>query len=217
MKQETLIRLEQIIKKIDDGNIFVIIAIVTIVIYPFLAIYEVGKYVVRKVTGMVYDSKSQEWISKEEMLKEKIKNREIALKVKSHVTPNKNDRFYFFEKRELVIPYDKIVYVETTYNVKIHRFFVENAEWLDTWQKWHGWDIASYNYEDIKEGMFYPEDFAVFKHGFLWHSPMSSWDKESDIFGNIHYYYEIDPDSSTSIKEQMELFMRKIYDSIDWG
>ena len=46
---------------------------------------------------------------------------------------------------------------------------------------------------------------------------MSSWDKESDLFGNIHYYYEIDPDSDIPIKEQMELFMRQIYDVVDWA
>lgn len=217
MKQETLIRLDQILKKVDDANIFVLIAIVTVIIYPFLAIYEVCKYIVRRVTGKVYDSTSKEWISKEEQLKEKVENREISLKVENHVPPNKDDRFYFFEKRKLIIPYDKLVYVETVYNDKLHCFFEENEEWLDTWQKWHGWDIVSYNYEDIKEGMLYPEDFAVFKHGFLWHSPTSSCDKDSDIFGNIHYYFEIDPDSATPIKDQMELFMHKIYNNIDWG
>ena len=171
----------------------------------------------RKLKGKVYDSASKEWITKEEQLKEKQKNREIPLTVENHVTPNKNDRFFFFEKRKLSIPYDKLVYVETEYNEKLHNFFSDNAEWLETWQKWHGWDFAEYSYEEIKEGMFYPQDFAVFKHGFLWHSPMSSWDTESDLFGNIHYYYEIDPDSDTPIKQQMELFMRQIYDVVDWA
>ena len=221
MKQESLIRLDKILNKVDDGNVFVVTAIVTIIIYPFIAIYQIWKYVVRKVKGKVYDPKSQEWITKEEqdkkILKEKLTNREIPLKVENHIMPNKDDRFYFFEKRKLTIPYDKLAYVETTYNEKLHRFFEDNAEWLDSWQKWHGLDIASYSYEDIKEGMLYPQDFAVFKHGFLWHSPMSSWDKDSDIFGSIHYYFEINPDSDIPIKDQMELFMRKIYENIDWG
>ena len=225
MKQATLIRLEQILNKVEKGNEFVIIAIISIIICPFIAIYEACKYVVRKirgmVQGMVYDADRDKWITKKEKAKERLKekqtNREIPLKIENHVMPKKNGRFYFFEKRKIIIPYDKLVYVETTYNEKMHRFFEENAEWLDTWQKWHGWDIVSYSYEDIKEGMLYPEDFVVFKHGFLWHSPRSSWDKESDIYGNIHYYFEIDPDSTTSIKEQMELFIRQIYDAIDWA
>ena len=205
MKQEALIRLDNILEYIDKGNMYVIAGIATIIAIPFLVINEVWKYIVRIIKG------------KNDKLKEKLKNREIPLTVENHVTPNKNDKFFFYEKRKLKIPYDKLVYVETDYCEKLHHFFSDNAEWLETWQKWHGWDIAEYSYEDIKEGMLYPQDFAVFKHGFLWHSPMSSWDKESDLFGNIHYYYEIDPDSDTPIKEQMELLMRQIYDVVDWA
>lgn len=205
MKQEALIRLDNILELIDKGNMYVIAGIATIIAIPFLVINEAWKYIARTIKG------------KNDKLKEKLKNREIPLTIKNHATPNKNDKFFFFEKRKLTIPYDKLVYVETDYCEKLHHFFSDNAEWLETWQKWHGWDIAEYSYEDIKEGMLYPQDFAVFKHGFLWHSPMSSWDKESDLFGNIHYYYEIDPDSDTPIKEQMELFMRQIYDVVDWA
>lgn len=205
MKQEALIRLDNILEYIDKGNMYVIAGIATIIAIPFLVINEAWKYIVRIIKG------------KNDKLKEKLKNREIPLTVENHVTPNKNDKFFFYEKRKLKIPYDKLVYVETDYCEKLHHFFSDNAEWLETWQKWHGWDIAEYSYEDIKEGMLYPQDFAVFKHGFLWHSPMSSWDKESDLFGNIHYYYEIDPDSDTPIKEQMELLMRQIYDVVDWA
>lgn len=205
MKQEALIRLDNILEYIDKGNMYVIAGIATIIAIPFLVINEAWKYIVRIIKG------------ENDKLKEKLKNREIPLTVENHVTPNKNDKFFFYEKRKLKIPYDKLVYVETDYCEKLHHFFSDNAEWLETWQKWHGWDIAEYSYKDIKEGMLYPQDFAVFKHGFLWHSPMSSWDKESDLFGNIHYYYEIDPDSDTPIKEQMELLMRQIYDVVDWA
>jgi len=205
MKQEALIRLDNILEYIDKGNMYVIAGIATIIAIPFLVINEAWKYIVRIIKG------------ENDKLKEILKNREIPLTVENHVTPNKNDKFFFYEKRKLKIPYDKLVYVETDYCEKLHHFFSDNAEWLETWQKWHGWDIAEYSYEDIKEGMLYPQDFAVFKHGFLWHSPMSSWDKESDLFGNIHYYYEIDPDSDTPIKEQMELLMRQIYDVVDWA
>lgn len=221
MKQKTLNRIDNILELIEKGNMYVIAGIATVIAIPFLMLNEVWKILVKILKGKVYDSASKEWITKKErennILKEKQKNREIPLTVKNHVTPNKNDRFFFYEKRKLTIPYDRLVYVETDYCEKLHRFFSDNAEWLETWQKWHGWDIAEYSYEDIKEGMLYPQDFAVFKHGFLWHSPMSSWDKESDLFGNIHYYYEIDPDSDIPIKEQMELFMRQIYDVVDWA
>lgn len=219
MKQETLIRIDKVLTWVDEGNTYVIAAIGTVIAIPFLLIYEAWKFIVRIVKGLVYDHDSKEWITKEEKeknkLKERQKNREIPLVVENHTTTNKDDRFYFFEKRKLTIPYDQLVYVENEYNEKMHRFFNDNADWLEDWQKWHGFDIANYDFEDIKEGMLYPQDFVVFKHGFLWHSPMSSWDKESDLFGNIHYYYEIDPESETSIKEQMDSFMSKIYNEID--
>ena len=130
MKQEALKRLDNILELIDKGNMYVIAGIATAVAIPFLLINEAWKYLARKLKGKVYDSASKEWITKEEQLKEKQKNREIPLTVENHVTPNKNDRFFFFEKRKLSIPYDKLVYVETEYNEKLHNFFSDNAEWL---------------------------------------------------------------------------------------
>lgn len=225
MKAETLFRIKKILEKIEKCNTFVILLVVVMSCFPFYVLYEAYKYIVRcidrKRKGLVYDQLYDEWVTKEKyaarVYKKKIEDREEPLVVKYHVTTDKDDVFFFFGKRKLVIPYDQLVYVETEYNEKLHQFFTDNAEWLEAWQKWHGWEIAEYDYEDIKEGMFYPEDFAVFRHGFLWHSPMSSGDNASGLSGSIHYYYEIDPDSAVPIKEQMEQFMRKIYHVIDWG
>ena len=221
MKEKTIIRIHRIIELVDKGNIYVIVGIATLLISPFLAIPELWKFIIRKVKGEVYDSSSGEWTTKEKLelklQKQKIENREIPLVSKKHVEPQRNERFYFFDKRKLIIPYDKLVYVETEYNETLHSFFKDNAEWLATWQKWHGWDIINVDYDDIKEGMFYPQDFHVFRHGFLWHSNFSSFDKESDLLGSIHYYYDIDLDSDIPIKEQMEQFMRKIYENVDWA
>lgn len=218
MKYETAERIYKTMQKVEEYNFYILIAIPFFVIYPFWALYEGYKYLVHKSRGDVRDPDSGEWTTKEKIeqnkLKVKMKNREIPLAVRNHIHPRKDDCFYFFEKRNLKIPTDKLVYVESEYNDTMHRFFNENTEWIDRWQRWYGFDIVDADYEDIKEGMFFPEDFAVFKHGFLWHSPISSRDREADIFGNIHYY-EIDPDSDISIKEQMDLFMRKIYDTID--
>lgn len=225
MKTETLFRIKKILEKIEKCNTFVIFLVFIISFIPFRALYEIYKYIVRFINkrrkGMVYDLLNDEWITKEKydarVLKEKIEAREEPLVVENHVVPDKDAQFFFFKKRKLIIPHDQLVYIETEYNEKLHQFFTDNAEWLETWQKWHGWEIAGYDYEDIKEGMFYPEDFAVFRHGFLWHSPMSSGDNASGLSGSIHYYYEIDPDSAVPIKEQMEQFMRKIYYVVDWG
>lgn len=215
----TLTKIAKTLDIIEKWHIYILAVIGTIIIFPFYYIITEVKELYHKIKGMVFDTDSKEWITKEKqeknILKKKIENREIPLIAENHVPTDKNDRFMFFEKRKLKIPYDQLVYVESEYNEEMRRFFAENTEWLETWQRWHGWDIAEYDAEDIKEGMLYPQDYSVFKHGFLWRSSFSSWDNESDIFGNIHYYYEIDTNSEIAIKDQMESVMRKIYASID--
>lgn len=184
------------------------------------AILEGYKYVDRKIKGLVYDPIAKGWITKEKQEKnkkaKKIDNREIPLIVENHTPTDKNGRFLFFKKRKLHIPGDQLVYVESEYNEEIHRFFTENAEWLELFQKRHGWDIVEYAEEDIKEGMLYPQDFVVFKHGFLWRSNYITLDEESSVFGKTHLYFELHPNSDASIKDQMESMMRKIYEEIDW-
>lgn len=219
MKTETLVKIDKYMEKISDWNFYVLTAIPVFIAALLCWIFMLFKRFFMRIIGKTYDSALERWVTKEERDKEikneKIKNREIDLVNDNHITPQMNARFFFFEKRKITIPYDQLVYVETDYNDKIHRFFEDNAEWLEMWQKWHGWDIVKLDYEDIKEGMFYPQDFSVFRHGFLWNSATSSWDEESEIYGNIHYYYDIDPDSDIPIKEQMDRFIRKIFECVD--
>ena len=189
VKERIFIRLDRMMEKMVGIHYFLVMGTGLLIASPFIVIYYLCKYIGGKV-------------------------RRKAPK-KEHITPSKDKDFLFSEKRKIDIPHDKLVYVEAEYSEKMHRFFEENAEWLAKWQRWHGWDIAEYSSEDIKEGMLYPQDFAVFRHGFLWHAPFSTWDRESDISGAVHYYYEIDPDSATPIKEQMELLMRKLYKKFD--
>lgn len=218
MKIETLKRIYKVIKAIDDALLYLICAIVIFTGLPFAAIYKGIRFIYRRLRGKLYDSNTDTWKTKEEIEKEerekRILNREIPLVVKKHKTPKDGDRIMFFEKRKLKIPYDQIVYVETEYNEKMHSFMSTEKEWLNTFQKWYGFDIVHYNYEDIKEGMFYPQDFSVFRHGFLWCSNQSSGDIETKISGNIHYYFDIDMDSDIPIKTQMKSMMSKIYNEL---
>lgn len=215
----TLILVHKVMAFVEQCHIYILAAIATVIAAPFLLLYWGFVYIYNKVKGNVYDNCLNEWVTKEKWEKEQYTKRiekcEIPLVVENHVTTNKNARFLFFEKRKLVVPCDKLVYVEKEYCEEMHRFFSKNAEWLEAWQRWHGWDIVNYPSDDIKEGMLYPQDFSVFKHGFLWHSSLSSWDKDSDVFGNIHYYYEIDTDSQVPIKEQMDNMMTKIYEKVE--
>ena len=51
MKQEALIRLDNILEYIDKGNMYVIAGIATIIAIPFLVINEAWKYIVRIIKG----------------------------------------------------------------------------------------------------------------------------------------------------------------------
>ncbi|GEM_PF-2351877 len=226
MKLETLERLCKIMEWVAEGNTYIFLSIVYVIASPFLLFVplvllfeKVWHYIDRKRKGKFYDPTDKVWTTKEEQaqkaLKEKIENREIPLVAGNHVAPQKDGKFLFFEKRKLYLQTNQLVYVETEYNEKLHRFFDDNADWIERWQYWYGLNIVKADYEDIKEGMLYPQDFSVFKHGFLWHSIFLSDDKESGIWGSEHRYHEIDPDSEIPIKEQMERFPTKIYQAID--
>ena len=219
MDIKTLAKIDKALEFIELCHLYIITTVGVVIASPFILVYQGIMCINHKIRGMVYDPIRKEWITRDEHEKDKqkksIENREIPINAENHKPTDKNDRFMFFEKRNLKMPYDQLVYVESEYNEEIHRFFTENAEWLEMWQRWHGWDIVEYDAEEIKEGMFYPDDYVVFKHGFLWRSHMSSWDKESGIFGNIHHYFELDITSEKTIKDQMECMMRKIYDVID--
>lgn len=174
--------------------------------------------VVHLLRSWIYDKIVSDYPEESlEQLYRECPSAKIPLIVENHTPTDKNGRFLFFKKRKLHIPGDQLVYVESEYNEEMHKFFTENAEWLELFQKRHGWDIVEYDEEDIKEGMLYPQDFVVFKHGFLWRSNYITLDEESSVFGNTHLYFELDPISDASIKDQMESMMRKIYAEIDWS
>ena len=188
MKQSVLIRLDGIMENIKMVHLLVVLALGGVILCPFYIIFKVWDYV-------------SEWLEKR--------------KKKTHVIPDKKGKFLFNEDRKLMMECNELVYVETTYNEWMHRFMENNTEWLDKWQKWHGCEIKIYSSEEIREGMMYEEDFAVFEHGFLWRSPMKTCDNVSGRFGEICLYYEMPPATDAEIREQMESMMSKIYNEID--
>ncbi len=219
MKNETLYKLDDILTTVSDKQsdalAFFLAAVGTLIALPFFLIYEFGGEVYWRMKGYVRDKDTNRWISKMELAHKetnrRICNRELPLVTENHVVPKKDDPVIVFEKRKLVFPYNRLVYVETERCEKIRRFMEDDAEWLENWQQWYGYDIAEYDSELIKEGMFYPQDFAVFRHGFLCYSGRLNEDKESGLWGCMYQYYEIDPDSKIPIREQMERMIREIY------
>ena len=220
MTAEAWKRAARAMEKIEKVNTNIIAGVLTAIVMPFYLPYAFAKDIYNRLSGKIYVKGFDEWITKEEhqkrIMQKKYQNRELPLPPEGHTIEDNRGRIYFFEKRKLKIPYDVVAYVETEHCAEMHRFMDENKEWLDAWQQWHGWDIRHYDAEEIKEDMLYPQDFDTFRHGFLWNSGASSSDHATGVFGSIHYYFDIDTSSDSTIKEQMDQMMSRIYNEIHY-
>lgn len=213
MKDSTFKKISGAITLVNNSLYYIIAAIFMIIVGPFYLCYiGIQKLLVCLHILNEYDNRILTKKERKKMeLKSKAESRQISLENYPHTTTDTRDRFLFYENRKLILPCDALVYIENEYNEELHKFFDENKEWIEHWSAWHGWDIIEVDYEDIKEGMVFPQDFKVFRHGFLWRSPCSSSEKEYDIFGNIHYYYDLNPSSEVPIKQQMKDMMQRIH------
>lgn len=172
---------------------FIVVSPIAVVFSPFIGIW--------------YSCK---WLYKH-LSKKKVE--EVQPEIKSHVTPKPNyGRFLFKEDREVKIPIDKIVYVETSPDEAISTFLEEDKDWIRFWQEWYGIDIINVDYDTIKQSMVYPQDFRSFKHGFVWQTgDWSSDEINNDKHGDIGRYFELDPKIDKSLRDQMKDFAYLIY------
>lgn len=114
---------------------FIVVSPIAVVFSPFIGIW--------------YSCK---WLYKH-LSKKKVE--EVQPEIKSHVTPKPNyGRFLFKEDREVKIPIDKIVYVETSPDEAISTFLEEDKDWIRFWQEWYGIDIINVDYDTIKQSRF---------------------------------------------------------------
>lgn len=202
-------RLARITKGINDWSTnaicFIIAVPVGIVLSPFAGIWYGGKWLYRH-------------FHKEKEEVEEVKE------VKPHITPKPNVGSFLFKRgsflfkgdRALKVPYDKIAYVETEPDARIRKFFEKNKEWLRQWQEWYGIDIIFVDSNQIREGMVYPQDFYVFRHGFIWQMPISAGDGiNDDERGDVAHYFELNTKDAQPLRKQMENFAAIVYRSVE--
>ena len=158
--------------------------------------------------NLVSKKKNREKREREE-LQRKVKSGEISLENYPHVTPPVERGFLF--KEEDKFPYDKLILVEAEPCPALHRFMEDNAEWLRKWCEWYGFDIITVNPDEIRRKMLFPQDFHVFRHGLLWYSASSSGEHEYGLSGDIHYYFDLDPDSEVPLQDQFDDLIEKVY------
>lgn len=224
MNYDTLCRLERITDKLEViflfiGAIFVLILYAPFYIYRKLC----DKYEKRQQekflnnwTGNVKDIKKLSYNTKKELVE---KGKIIISQLPHDHNNYHNDAalFPFHRERKLVLDFQEIAYIENKHCERMHRFFEEQAEWIKDFEHWHGFKIVFIDYDKMKEGMFFPQDFDThMNHGFLWNEHISTGDPEYGFDCNKHLYMEIELTSDEDIKRQMHLFMSKVYEVFQW-
>lgn len=190
MRQSTIKQINNITDNLMNGNFMVLLVLGSIVACPFLCIYEILKWIYR-------------------CFRKRCPSKPIE-----HITPEANDRFLFRKTNDSDERQDIFIYVETEYDETIHRFFEDEKEWITDLQQWYGIDIIKEDGEEIKKKMVYPQDFTVFRHGFLWSTRMVAC--RDDVVENAvdYLYFDINPESEASMKEQIRMAMGRVYDKL---
>lgn len=221
MKYETVCRLQNATENIED----VLIAITAIVagvfyipIYLSMRLYDCLKekrryYLINKYAISPDDA---ETLSRDEINalieqgKARISN--LPHSRKSYNQQHNKYLYPFHSERKLILRRTTIAYVENRYCERMHKFFEENTEWIKDFEQWHGVHIVFVDNEELKEGMFFPQDLDnCMNHGFLWHQYASTAEPEYGFSCDNHYYVDITPTSDEDIKTQMHIFMSKVY------
>lgn len=150
---------------------------------------------------------------KEKKAEEERRRKEARKRRKPHATPARTGRFLFRKDRDLKVPRDKIAYVAACPDDRIDRFLRDNAPWLRQWQEWNGIDIIHADAGLLREGMVFPQDFPVFRHGFVWQLDASAGDGINEgTVGNLAFYFDLDPEAPSAMKAQMDRMADAIHE-----
>lgn len=222
MKYETVCRLHKVTDKIEE--VLVVIAgivagVFYLPVYLSMRLYEWLHekridYLINKYAIFPDDT---ETLTRDEV-KALIEQGKIRISNLPHSHKKYNQRYNknvypFHSERNLILGRTTIAYVENRYCDRMHKFFEEQAEWIKEFEQWHGVHIAFVDNEELKEGMFFPQDLDdCMNHGFLWNQDVRNSEPEYDLSCIIHHYIEIDPSSDENIKKQMHVFMSKVHD-----
>lgn len=194
MRCDSWKRIHAVTDKINDVNEYLKFVIV-IPLMPIIAVWAV-----------IETFKETRRERKQKELIEKRRKELETPKPKVHVIPSKDGRFELNTSNAHSLPFDKIVYVEVEHDDTIEKFFKEENAWIAKWQEWYGLEIVNLDHQLIHESLRYPQDFHVLRHGFLVNLPYTN---------GYRRYFEIDPDSEKTLKQQMNDIAICILDGIN--
>lgn len=222
MNYDTLCKLQKAIDNIEEV-LFVIAAIVAgvfyIPIYLSMRLYDWLRekrkdYLINKYAIFPDGTES---LTRDEINslveRGKIRISNLPHNRKNYNLLHKKHLYPFHSERKLHLGSTTIAYVENRYSERMHQFFTEQVEWIADFEQWHGVHIVFVNNEELKEGMFFPQDLAnCMNHGFLWHQDARTTEPEYDFSCDCHYYVDINSLSDDEIKQQMHVFMSKVHE-----
>lgn len=221
MKYEILCKLQEVTDKIEEGLVVfagIVVGVFYLPVYLSMRLYDWlrGKrkdYIINKYAIFPDDT---ETLTCEETIT-LIEEGKIRISNLPHSRKNYNQWFNlnlypFYCERKLILGRTTIAYVENKYCERMHKFFEEQSEWLREFEQWHGVHIIFVDNEELKEGMFFPQDLDnCMNHGFLWNQDVISSDPEYGFSCINHHYIEIDPSADEDIKKQMHILMSKVH------
>lgn len=226
MDYRTICWLEKATDKLEE-TIFVIGAIPVGILYtPIYIAIKLHEWcqkkkqmrIIDRLTNVPEDIKTLPYNVRLDMVeKGKIKISTLPHDRKNYLHCRDNNLYPFHRERKFKLGLMEIAYVENTYSKRMHRFFEEQAEWIKDFEYWHGFKIVFIDYDEMKDGMFFPQDFDDYmNHGFLCNKYISSADPEYAFICDDHMYVDINLTTDEDIKRQMHLFMSQVYNTFQW-
>lgn len=217
MRYSTLCRIQRVTEKIESILYYVGLFVGGIIVLPALIVMKWHDWYQKKKIERLIDKHVKRSDNPEELSSDIEKGRvriaELPHNRKNYTMEHDLYLYPFHTERSLVLDSTSIAYVENLYCERMHRFFLEQAEWIKDFEHWHGVRLVFVDGEHVKEGMFFPQDFYTYmNHGLLWNQHASLPDPEYGFLGDNHYYVEITLASDEEIKQQMHIFMSKVYD-----
>lgn len=145
--------------------------------------------------------------TEKEILKARIESGEVCMADLPHTRIEGDNvfAFHFEDFRGEKYKRGSFVYVETEYNEPIHRFFNEQKEEVDKWEKKYGCRILFLNQDEFFKNMCYPQERSMLKHGLLYNGGLSTGDMEYSVHIHPWSYIELDPDNAIPIQGQLSL------------
>lgn len=220
----------EIIKMAGQSLLFgIAIPIIIPLSLIFFPLRNISRHAYALLRGMHYDDNREEYISLEEYkvekekerkekrnekIKEEIEKGKIKTTDVPHTPKHPFTDFLCVEDDSEKLPVDAVAYIENEPDAKIHKFFIDESEYIRQLSQKYGIDFIRMDITKLKSKMLFPQDIEEMHHGIIWHSGTLTGESEYGLWGCKYLYFELNAKDNDSIKSQLENAMNTIYENI---